>query len=281
MPKPLSVKERIKYWQVADLSGVDLLHATYVTQTFSRHTHEGFGVGVIERGALGFYYRGENVVASEGLINLVNPGEVHTGHAATRQGWTYRMFYFDAEVMLAAAQQITGRRQSIPFFAQGVLNDPILAASLRRLHVDLEVGQLSTLEAETRFLRILTQLIQHHALDAPVARHGGCEKQVVKKVCDSIEERYTENLSLNTLAEIAGLSPYHFIRVFQQQTGLTPHAYLMQKRVQRSKTLLQKGERLIDAAYACGFVDQSHFTRHFKKTFGITPGQYRNSVQDS
>ena len=80
------LQEQVKLWRSPGLGDIELMHANYVTQSFPRHTQEGFGVGVIERGALEFYYRGENVVASPGVINIVNPGEVHTGHAATDQG---------------------------------------------------------------------------------------------------------------------------------------------------------------------------------------------------
>ena len=85
-----SLQEKIKLWHSKEIGDVDLMHATYVTQSFPRHTHEGFGVGIVERGALGFYYRGENVIALPRVINLVNPGEAHTGHAASKQGWAYR-----------------------------------------------------------------------------------------------------------------------------------------------------------------------------------------------
>ena len=273
--------ENVTYGQLTGAFPAELMHATYVTQSFPRHTHEGFGVGVIERGALGFYYRGENVVASEGLINLVNPGEVHTGHAAVKAGWTYRMFYLDAEVMEAVASEIAGHEQGIPFFKQGVIRDSSLAAELQALHREIELGQATSLEYESRFVEALIRLIQRHAMDAPALRRVGQEHQAVRRVFEVINDDLSHGFDLQGLAEIAGLSPFHFIRVFQRETGLTPHAYLMQRRVHRGKSRLKQGQSIVDTAYACGFTDQSHFTRHFKCVFGLTPGQYRNSVQDS
>jgi AraC-like DNA-binding protein len=83
-----------------------------------------------------------------------------------------------------------------------------------------------------------------------------------------------ENISLAELASFAYLSRFHLIRVFKKHTGLPPHAYLEQIRVNRAKELLKSGMPIIDTAYELGFVDQSHLTKTFKKFAGTTPGQF-------
>jgi AraC-like DNA-binding protein len=273
--------ELVKLWRRPELGNVELLRAHYVTQTFNRHTHDGFAIGVIERGALGFYYRGENVVAPAGLINLVNPDEVHTGHAATTDGWTYRMFYIDTALLQNAASEMASRQENIPFFDKGVIRDRALAETVHSLHTSLEANAAPRLEIESRFLVMLTQLIARHADAKPALRSVGREPAAVRRAREYIEACYTENISVGDLASIAHLSPFHFIRVFQKQTGMPPHAYLMQTRVRKARALLAQGWRIVDAAYETGFADQSHLTKHFKRTLGFTPGQYRNSVQDA
>jgi transcriptional regulator GlxA family with amidase domain len=137
------------------------------------------------------------------------------------------------------------------------------------------------LEVESRFLDVLTQLIGRHAEPKPILRPVSREPAAVKRARKYIEACYAENVSVQELASIARLSPFHFIRVFQKQTGMPPHAYLMQTRLRRAQALLDQGWRIVDAAYETGFADQSHLTKHFKRTLGYTPGQYRNSVQDA
>jgi len=272
--------EHTRLWRVPNLPNVELLRARYVTHTFARHTHEGFAVGIIERGALGFYYRGENVVAPAGAINLAIPDEAHTGHAVARTGWTYRMFYLDAGTIQKAASEIADRSLTLPFFRTGVIQDDYLAGIIYQLHLALEGNNASTLERESRFLWMLTQLIIRHADDRPALRTVGKESGSVRLVRDYIEAHYNEDVSLSRLALAANLSPFHLIRVFRNQTGLPPHAYLTQVRIRHAKAFLAQGWSIAPVAMETGFVDQSHLTRHFKRIVGVTPGQYSNIVQD-
>lgn len=268
-------REAVKLWHPPVLPGVELLRATYVTQTFSRHTHEGFAVGVIEAGALGFRYRGENVVAARGAINLANPDEAHTGHAATPEGWTYRMFYMDAERLLEAARQVAGKPVGMPFFKPGVIEDDDLAGAVRSLHIAMEEDGISTLEKESRYLMMLTALIRRHADAPPPRRRIGRERDAVGRARGYIREHHAEDPSIGTLAALAGFSPYHFIRVFAAESGITPHAYLNQVRVRRARDLILAGWPIASAAAEAGFSDQSHLTRYFKRILGMTPGQFQ------
>src|SRR5579862_5115992 len=116
--------EQTKFWRAPELGNLELLHATYITHSFTRHTHEGFAIGVIEQGAEEFYYRHAIHVAPAGSMVVINPGEVHTGNAVKIDGWTYRMIYPDAEAVRQAACELAGRQQAIPLFPNPVIYDP-------------------------------------------------------------------------------------------------------------------------------------------------------------
>lgn len=261
-----------------NFGAITLLRAHYVRQHFSRHTHEDFPVGVIEEGALGFDYRGESVIAPQGSINLANPGEPHNGHALRDSGWTYRMFYLDIEVMRRIASEIKDVPADIPFFTSGVLHDPALAAELRDLHELCELGGAGRLELETRLLCTFSKLIIRHADSHPTPRRIGAEPQAIHRAKTYIDAHYREDIALCALSNAAFLSPFHLARVFQQETGLPPHVYLIQRRIAHAKELLLQGWSLTEVAYELGFVDQSHFHRHFKRIVGMTPGEYRRAV---
>ena len=86
---------------------------------------------------------------------------------------------------------------------------------------------------------------------------------------------------LTTLAELAvlsGVSRFQLLRGFARETGVTPHAYLLQRRVRLARQLLATGHAPADAALEAGFADQSHMTRAFRRQFGITPARYRAAL---
>lgn len=269
-----------KFWRVSTSFGdIELLHARYVTQTFSKHAHDRFAIGVIERGALGFQYRREKWVAPAGSVNLAIPGEPHDGHAEDG-AWMYRMLYLDARLLQQATAEITGRIGYIPSFRHGVIHDSHLAGEIHQLHVSLRETSLAQLEQEALVLHVLQHLIARYADEHPAPRSPSSDPDAVRRVREYIDSHYAENPSTQDLARIANFSPYHFIHLFHDEMGLPPHAYLTQVRVVRAKELLSQGWPISQVALETGFVDQSHLTRQFKRMMGVTPGQYRKSIQD-
>ncbi|NPV93308.1 MAG: AraC family transcriptional regulator [Firmicutes bacterium] len=271
--------ERVDIWGLNDPYRTEMMKATYVTQSFPRHFHERFAVGVIEAGVLQFYYRGANVAAAAGSINMANPGDPHTGRAGTDAGWTYRMFYLETSLLEEIAAELRGRPY-LPFFPRGVVEDRDLAGMIRRHHLALESPGVSPLEQESRVLDMLTQLILRHSAEGTPLPRAGRESEKVRQAREYIEEHYRENLELQQVSGLVNLSPFHLTRVFHQQVGMPLHAYLTQVRVKRARESLGRGRPVTEAALEAGFFDQSHLTRNFKRFYGVTPGQYHKSVQD-
>jgi transcriptional regulator GlxA family with amidase domain len=109
---------------------------------------------------------------------------------------------------------------------------------------------------------------------------GGLPPRALRRVREFIEERLEENISIQALASIAGLSMYHFARSFKQSEGMTPHEYVVQCRVRRAKDLLTETDLpLSEIALASGFSDQSHCARRFREHVGVTPSSYRWSTR--
>ena len=110
---------------------------------------------------------------------------------------------------------------------------------------------------------------------APQIR-GGLPPGAMRRVREFVETNLSESIDLATLASIAGLSLYHFARAFKQSAGVTPHQYLVERRVARAREMLTRTSlSLSEIALATGFSDQSHFARHFRQTLGTTPAQFR------
>ncbi|MBX3011202.1 MAG: AraC family transcriptional regulator [Caldilineaceae bacterium] len=269
--------EKTKFWHDQALGDLELLHATYVTHAFVPHMHEGYAIGVIERGAETFAYRRATHVAGAGSLVVVQPGELHTGQAMTAVGWSYRMLYPAAAQLQAAASTLADAPRGYPFFGAPVIQDAPLAQQCIQLHRDLEAG-LSVLEREARWLAFLTNLITRHA-DAPrAALPAKASPSHLQMIVDYLEANYATNVTLAELTQLVHLSPYHLLRSFKAALGLPPHAYLNQLRVERAKRLLLAGLPIVEVALAVGFTDQSHLTRAFKRIVGVPPGQYTKHV---
>jgi AraC-like DNA-binding protein len=266
-------REKSHFWRDTRLNNLELLRATYLTHVFAPHTHEGYAIGVIDKGAERFKYRRKMHVAAAGCLVVINPGEVHTGEAAIQDGWSYRMLYPATSLLQQAASELTGKAQAIPFFPEPIIHDPFMHQALSHLHAVL-VNSTSALERESALIWTLAHLVQRHADTPPALLMPGDERAPILRIRAYLEEHFTQNVSLEQLATLAHLSPFHLLRVFRETVGLPPHSYLTQIRVARAKTLIGASLPLAEVAAAVGFTDQSHLNRHFKALVGVTPGQY-------
>jgi AraC-like DNA-binding protein len=266
-------KERASYRITEELGGLELLDADYEKQNFSRHSHEGYTIGVIETGAQRFYRTGGHHVAPKDTIILVNADEVHSGHSASEGGWAYRAMYPLPEQLAQVTKDLNLPNYGAPYFTQPVVVDPELANQIRLVFNSLEQSD-NRLLRETLIYGTLVKLIGKHAksrLNTGPERHAQRQLVLVKEFLDDFPQA---DVSLDDLAKLAALSPYHLVRTFQKEYGLPPRAYQIQSRLRMARRLLKQGHSISDTAQECGFHDQSHFHRHFKKANGYTPGQY-------
>jgi len=105
---------------------------------------------------------------------------------------------------------------------------------------------------------------------------GGLSRGALRRVGEYVEAHLSDTVDLATLAAVAGLSIHHFAREFKHSVGVTPHHYLVTKRVERARDMLARTDlSLSEVALAVGFADQSHLARHFRQMLGTTPGQFR------
>ncbi|NER81565.1 MAG: AraC family transcriptional regulator [Leptolyngbya sp. SIO1D8] len=280
MSRHFSAKEFVKFWRDPVLHDLEMLHATYITYAFSRHAHEGFGIAIVEAGAMAFEYRGTTYTAPPGSVVITDPGEMHTGRAVLDTGWTYRTLLPASDWLQQAAAELADRQVAMPHFSSPVIQDLQLNQQLTALHRTLETSP-SSLERESRFLWGMAQLVGNYASDRPLVKALGKEHRAVQQVRDYLLAHYTANISLNELAALVNWNPLRLLRVFRKQVGLPPHAYLNHVRVHQARRLLATGWSITDAALETGFVDQSHLHRHFKKMLGLTPGQYVRGCNNS
>jgi AraC-like DNA-binding protein len=242
---------------------------------------------VIDAGLTRVRYRGRHHVGGAGAVIAIPPGELHTGEPATPPtpewgyGWSYRMIYPDAElVRLAAGDRLTNNVADT-FFDTPIIVDPEIAAAIGALHIRLlDAG--CTLAREEALLTMLGQLLDRYAVrpDAPPIRRADAH-DLVRRAREFMADHFARRIRLAEIAERCAVSPFRLIRAFGTSIGIPPHAYLTQLRVSRAQAMLKAGTLVARVAYRCGFADQAHLTRTFRRIIGVTPGAYARAVLGS
>jgi AraC-like DNA-binding protein len=235
--------------------------------------HDFYAVSLNYGGRGAFHCRHALRDAVPGTCNLIAPGELHTGHATSGDGWIYRNLYIDAHLMTALLHDLDWQNPLEVKFKLPLVNDDVLAGRLAFAFASLKEAN-SLLQNESLLLSVVARLATDHFVQRQSLRELGREPAAVRRIREWLDAHPEQNVSVHSLADIAGLSPYYLVRVFHKYVGVPPHQYQKNVRVLKARKLLAAGETISEVAYRAGFCDQSHLNRCFKTTLGVTPGKY-------
>jgi AraC-like DNA-binding protein len=277
MPRPDTLNIA-RLWQDPTTRGLSLMHADFRTQEYAPHRHEALVVAATELG--GSVIRSRGIVSEADTANLFvfNPAEPHSGRMGASRRWRYRAFYLDADALASLGRGLG--IESLPYFTANRFADPGLMAAFLALHRAIESGHEGLREREL----LLT------SFGALFRRHGSFGRRIPPAMRDRahlraaaaiIRARLGEKLSLGLLAAALGLTEFQLIGLFKRTTGLTPHAYITQLRLDHARDCLAGGLPIAEAALAAGFYDQSALTRHFKRCYAVTPLQFASLYRRS
>jgi AraC-like DNA-binding protein len=264
----------VKFFRDPDLKHIELRYSHYRQEAFKKHAHDTYSIGIVKRGHTAFFHLDQVRSIGGGDIALINPGEVHACNPEFGSVLTYYMLYVEPILMQKIVRGLTGKDEGYFYFARSVIQDKTLFRTLNELCVSMFRAS-NKLEIASNVYEALSDLaLKHGDRDyQPVELTGTAE--MVRHGHDFLMDNLASNVSLQELASLGGLSPYHFLRAFRRQYGLPPHKYQLQQRVNLAKRLLADGQPIAQVAAEVGFADQSHFTRKFKAFVGATPRQYQ------
>ncbi len=255
--------------QMAGVSAV----AAQTRHVFPRHTHDQFGIGVIHQGAQKSLSGRGTVEAGPGDAITVNPGEVHDGSPIGDQGRAWRILYFEPQVIADAVSDISEGRTADFEFEHPVITDRTIAGRFRALFAAMTAEPDTAIPRREEMLLILLA-----ALRPKEARARGAVPDAIVRARSLIDDDPARAVTLAQLAEAAALSKFQLLRGFFRATGFTPHAYLIQRRIDLARRLIAGRMPLAEAAFASGFTDQSHMTRVFVGRYGVSPRLYADAV---
>ena len=244
---------------------------------YAPHSHTQWSLGAIVEGNSTFVYRDNQYKVSAGTLVIMNPEWIHACNPIDNQPWGYLMLYIDTN-------WLTNLRYEIGLLdapcwqdiSTAILSTPEWYAGYCRMAECLLRAESELLEKQTAVVEYLTALMYELADQQVVSQSKPPDNLQV--LATYLKEHAVEEVSLDTLCELSGYSPGHLIRTFKHYFGFTPHAYLINYRIQRGQHELKHGIPIAETALNTGFADQPHFQRTFKKLLATTPKQYRQSL---
>jgi AraC-like DNA-binding protein len=247
------------------IKGVERIEAWFQDKAYAMHRHDTYAIGRTLAGVQSFNYRRNRRDSLPGNTIVLHPDEAHDGQAGTGEGFRYRMIYVEP----ALFQDVLGGC-ALPFLEGGVTTDPRLAAATETLLQ--RVGHtLEPLEQGDA----LAELAHALAVVAGVPRpRGKGDYLAAQRARDYLNANCMRVVALEELEAATGRDRWSLSHDFRAFYGTSPYRYLTMRRLDAVRRMLLAGSSLASAAADAGFADQSHMTRHFVKTFGLTPGRW-------
>lgn len=255
--------------------GVELTTATYRMHRFPMHAHPETHIALVEQGQYAFRRGGLPYVAQAGDLVVMGPDDPHDGHAVDAAGYSYRQVLIPPFLWDQLAPEVCRRHQ---WPLTPVLRNPAVARLLRRVFSAARAGGVESLDSA---LAQLASQIVTHAEEGERPRRA--LPHVLRCAKDFMQARFSEPLILARVSEATGADRFLLYRTFRQSYGVGPHEWLMGLRLRHAKRWLSGGMPAVEVSSRCGFADQSHLTRCFKRHYGITPGAFSKTctfVQD-
>lgn len=245
----------------------EVLHARLVDYAYPPHCHQTWAVLIVDDGAIRYDLDRRRCGAAGQTVTILPPGVAHDGRPAPgASGFRKRELYLDKAFFPA---DLTGAAVD-----HTNISDPALRSALSQLH-DCLLQDAATLDAEARLALIAERITGHltrtsHQAPSP-------EPGIAWQFRRLLDDHIASQVSLAWAAAMLDRSVEHLVRSFTRQFGLSPHAYVIGRRIDAARRLMLQGAAPADVATAVGFYDQAHFTRHFKRHTATTPASYARS----
>ncbi len=241
----------------------EVLHAHFASHAYPPHTHDTWTLFIVDDGLVRFDLGRHERGAETTSVSLLPPDVVHTGRPGRSSGYRKRVIYLEPDVV---GLDLIGKTVDQPKVA-----DPDLRDRVSRLNDALGCID-DAFEAETRLAFVAERIRASYGTldDGPPARPD----DLAEAFRAYLDERLFEAVTVSAAAASLEASPTRLTRAFIAAFGITPHAYVVARRLDSARHRILEGQPLAAVASDVGFSDQAHLTHRFKRFLGVTPGQF-------
>ena len=255
---------------------VEMRYSRGSAVSFKSHMHHTLSIGAVDQGEVHYNVNGKKANLAPGSLVIINPETLHACNPATQTGRSYYMLHLDTD-WCYRVQQSMWEVDRFVTVEKVRIDDGLLYDQYCRTMVHLMDEKILLQEKEQMLFSLVRKVFWVACI--PRTMRKECRDNI-KKLKKLLSTDLQKDLPLDSLAEELDVNPYTLMRSFKAATGITPHAYRMNCRIEKARALLRQGWDITQTALECGFFDQSHFHRHFKAMTTVTPKAYQvNFIQ--
>ncbi len=255
-------------------NGIELFAARFQGSSYHTHRHDTYAISVTTHGVLGFDYRGAGEISTPGRVVVLHPDELHDGHAGTDNGFGYLQIYVEPALIFEAAQILCGGPCALPFVRTPVITSATLANAVRAAFR----FRPEPIALDSLMVQLAAGLIDADPSCRTISAPRHLDRAAVQRARQFLDAERRRVVHSSELETVSGLSRYDLARQFRTMCGTSPYRYLLMRRLDDARGLIDRGLSLSQVAVDAGFSDQAHFTRAFKAAFGLTPAHYRGLI---
>ena len=247
----------------------EVLHARFGEHAYPPHTHDTWTLFIVDDGMVRYDLDRTERAAEPAMVSLLPPHVVHDGRVGRTGGYRKRVIYLEPEVL---GEAFIGGAVDRPALVDGPLRERLSAVHDALSCVD------DAFEAETRLAFVVERIRQAYGAAHPAVDHLPTvpESDLAEALRAYLDDRATTTVTMAEASAVVGASPTRLVRAFDAAFGITPHAYVLARRLDLARDRILDGEPLASVAAEVGFFDQAHLTRRFKRFLGVTPGRFRD-----
>jgi AraC-like DNA-binding protein len=245
----------------------EVFHARFADHAYPPHTHDTWTLFLVDDGSIRYDLGRRSRGAEPSMVSILPPHVVHDGRPATADGFRKRVLYLETSLI---GEHLIG-----PAVDRPVLPQPALWREVSRLH-DLVACVDDLLEAEVR-IGLVAEHIRSSLGDRRLPAAPIDSRERAERLRSFLDDHLGESVTMRAAADALGASATGIARAFTAAFGITPHAYVLGRRMEAARARILDGQPLADVAAAVGFADQAHLSRRFRQHLGTTPGRFARS----
>ncbi len=256
---------------------LDFLELRYSksNQCYKEHIHNTLSIGAILAGQRTYKNKSKTIILEKNQLAIVNPNTIHSCNSNSKVANKIFMLYLDKDWCFKLQKTIFPYIKEFVPFSTEILKNKILYKKFITL-CELLFSNALIIEKESSIIDFFYSLYNKYHKEIEIDIEIKTNEKI-ENIISYMNKNIKDDISLDDLSKEFNLSTFYIIKLFKKELNISAHSYFINLKIELAKKLLKNGFSIVEVALECGFYDQSHFHRNFKKIVAITPKKYQDN----